>query len=168
MPIYSRKAVWGLTSILTGNLSSGKVMADSNVGGMGETKGSSSNAMRSSISVGSIDTSIKELSISITLSVVSNTIDTGIASIARNRDIEGIDTWGTLQSNKLSISISLAIVSNSINASSISSIAGYGNIEGIDAGSTLQANTTVDHLGICKGNSNNSREDYKSIHFCRG
>merc|ERR1712112_633867 len=123
-------------------------MADSNIGGMGETKGSSSNTMRSSISVGSINT--------------------GIASIARNRDIEGIDTWGTLQSNKLSISISLAIVSDSINASSISSIARDGNIEGIDAGSTLQANTTVDHLGICKSSSHNSREDYESIHFCRG
>merc|ERR1719336_2596425 len=165
MPIYSRKAVWGLTSILTGNLSSDKVMADSNIGGMGKTKGSSSNAMRSSISVGSINTSIKELSISITLSVVSNTIDTGIA---RNRDIEGIDTWGTLQSNKLSISISLAIVSNSINTSSISSITGDRNIEGIDARSALQADTTVDNLGICKGSSHNSREDYESIHFCRG
>merc|ERR1719516_398983 len=154
-----------LASILAGNLSSDKVMADSNIGGMGETKGSSSNAMRSSISVGSIDTSIKELSISVTLSVVSNTVDTGITSIARNRDIEGIDTWGTLQSNKLSISISLAIVSNSINAGSISSIAGDGNIEGVDAGSTLQANTTVDHLGICKGSSHNSRKDYESIHI---
>merc|ERR1711915_1144589 len=132
---------------------------------MGKTKGSSSNTMRSSISVGSIDTSIKELSISITLSVVSNTIDTGITSIARYRDIKGIDTRGTLQSNKLSASISLAIVSNSINAS-ISSIAGDGNIEGIDTGSTLQADTTVDQLGICNGSSHNSREKYKSIHIC--
>merc|ERR1711915_475868 len=113
---------------------------------MGKTKGSSSNTMRSSISVGSIDTSIKELSISITLSV------------ARNRNIKGIDTRGTLQSNKLSVSISFAIVSNSINAS-ISSIAGDRNIEGIDTGSTLQADTTVDHLGICEGSSHNSREN---------
>merc|ERR1711915_356893 len=107
-------------SNLTGDLSSDKVVADSNVGGMGKTKGSSSNTMRNSISVGSIDTSIKELSISITLSVVSNTINASISSIAGDRNIEGIDT-----------------------------------------GSTLQANTTVDHLGICKGSSNNSRENYK-------
>merc|ERR1711915_912109 len=167
MPIYSRKGVcMRFTSILTGDLSSNKIVANSNVGGMGQTKGSSSNTMRSCISIGSIDTSIKELSISITLSVVSNTIDTGITSIAWNRNIKGIDTRGTLQSNKLSVSISLAIVSNSMNAS-ISSIAGDRNIEGIDTGSTLQADTTVDDLGICKGSSNNSRENYESIHICR-
>merc|ERR1719336_3473193 len=100
MPIYSRKAVWGLTSILTGNLSSNKVMADSNVGGMGETKGSSSNTMRSSISVGSIDTSIKELSISITLSVVSNSINaSSISSIAGDGNIEGVDAGSALQAD---------------------------------------------------------------------
>merc|ERR1712083_881074 len=87
------------TSILTGDLSSDKIMANSNVGGMGKTKGSSSNTMRSSISVGSIDTSIKKLSISITLSVVSNTIDTGITSIAGDGNIEGIDTGSTLQAD---------------------------------------------------------------------
>merc|ERR1712168_406037 len=91
---------------LTGNSSSDKVEAESNVGGVCVAKGGSGNGVTVSVDsvVGAIDSNVEVLgfSFSLTLSVVTD--------IAGNWDIVGVNTWSALQTyaiDKLGISFGL-------------------------------------------------------------
>merc|ERR1719312_2351418 len=140
---------------LTGNSSSDKVEAESNVGGVGVAKGGGGYGMTVSVDsvVGAINSSVKVLgfSFSLTLSVV--------ADIAGNWDIVGVNTGSTLQTNaidELGISFGLTF-------SIVTNVARHGDVEGIDARSALETNT-VNELGISFGGNCSDKDSNESIY----
>ena len=101
------------TSFLARNLSPNKVMTDTNIGGVSEAIGGSSN----SVGIAAIDTNTSiDLGFSFTFAIAIDTI-----TIARNRVVVSIHTGSTLQSNTIamdklgfSISFSLTIETHTI------------------------------------------------------
>jgi hypothetical protein len=118
-------------------LGTNKVKAESNIGRVGESIGSSSNSM----GITTIDTGTKDLGISVTLAIDTSTIETSIA-IARNWVVVGVHTRSTLKSNaiaitNLGISIALAIDTSTIGTAIANTR--HRVVVGIDTGSTLKS-----------------------------
>jgi hypothetical protein len=129
---------------------------------VGQTIASASNSM----AIATIESSTKDLGISITLTIDTGTVDTSISNIARNRVVESINTRSTRQAyaiaKNLRISITLTIDTGSIDTS-VPDIARHWMVESIYTKSTLQPYAIAKNLGICLGGDSSNKGSYDNM-----